>query len=272
MMKSTTTDQYSLLNSDASILAEIWSALHKYETIRALDMDSFSIAVDKGSVLLTGHVSKKYHHDLIAEIAHSTPGVSALHNNLVVDADLTFQVAERLARDERTQEFIIPVGCTHGWIRLGGEVPTRELQLATEQISAEVPSVRGILSRPRVIGESPEAQRQPLQPHINTKIYDYNRQEGLVTQVVIQPRNRLITHVVVRTSGFDNGSVVSHEYVLPLESLEVVNPDSLFVKRNGPPLSAFPAFDASNYPLAPADWTPPYPYTTGEVRWPCETE
>jgi len=52
--------------------------------------------------------------------------------------------------------------------------------------------------------------------------------------------------------------------------MEVVNQESIFLKRQGPPLNRFPAFEPSDYPLAPLDWLPPYPYAAEAVRWPCE--
>jgi osmotically-inducible protein OsmY len=264
------TGQNLMLYSDDSILAEIWEAVRRYKVIATLDIGSFSISVQEGFVLLTGHVSKKYHHDLIDEIACSIPGVSAVQNELVVDSDLTVQVAQALSRDERTRSFIFPVSCSHGWIRLSGVVPRRELQIAAEEIVAQVPSVRGVLTRPRVIGEIYETERRPIQPQIHAKINDYNGQEGVVTQVVIQPRNRLVTHVVVSASDFVDGKFAFHEYFVPVEAMEVVNQESIILKRNGPPLNAFPAFEPSACPLAPLDWQPPYPYTAGSVRWPCE--
>jgi osmotically-inducible protein OsmY len=264
------TKQNSLEHSDDSILAEIWKAIRQYGEIRALGMDSFSISVKMGLVLLTGHVSRKYHRDLIEEIACSMQGVHAVQNKLVVDSDLTIQVAQALVSDEHTRHLILPVGCSHGWIRLGGEVPTRELQLIAEELAGQVPFVRGVLSRPDVVGECSETERQPIQPQIHAKTYDYNRQEGMVTQVVIQPRNRLVTHAVVSASDFYNGKFTFHEYVVPVEAMEVVNKESIILKRNGPPLNAFPAFEPSAYPPVPSDWLPPYPYGAEAVRWTCE--
>jgi osmotically-inducible protein OsmY len=264
------TKQNLLDYSDDNILDEIWEAVRRQDEIRTLDIDSFSVSVNHGSVLLTGHVSKDFFRDLIEEIACSIPGVNAIHNHLMVDSDLTIQVAERLAKDERTRHLILPVGCAHGWIRIGGVVPSREVQVAAEEIAAQVPSVRGILSRPRVIGESPEIERRPVQPQIQAKLYDHNRQEGVVTQVIIQPRNRLVTHAVVTIIDFADGKFIVHQNLVPLEATEVVNKESIFLRRKDLPLNAFPAFELSDYPPAPADWQPPYPYEVGSVRWSCE--
>jgi osmotically-inducible protein OsmY len=264
------TRQKWLLYSDDSILTEIWKAVRQDDGIRSLDIGSFSISVKEGLVLLTGHLSKKYHRGLIEAIVCSVPGVHAVQNNLVVDSDLTIRVAANLAMDERTRHFIFPVGSAHGWIRVGGVVSRRELQMAAEEIAAQVPFVRGVLSRPRVLGKNFEIERRPIQPQIQAKVYDYNLQEGVVTQVVIQPRNRLVTHAVVSASDFHEGKFIFHEYLIPLEAMEVVNRESIFLKRNGPPLNASPAFEPSDYPLAPSNWQPPYPYEAETVRWPCE--
>ena len=262
--------QNMLFYSDDSILAEIWQAIGQDEGIRMLDIDSFSISIQDGIVWLTGHVIRQDHRELIEDIACSVPGVNTVHNKLVVDSDLTRQVAESLAKDERTRHFILPVGCAHGWVRIGGVVPRRELQMAAEAIAAQIPAVRGVLSRPKVIGEYPETERRPIQPRVQSKIYDHNRQEGVVTQVVVQPHNRLVTHALVSISGFHDGKFVFYEYLVPVEAMEVINKESIFLKREGLPLNTFPAFEPSDYPMAPSDWQPPYPYAVGNVRWSSE--
>ena len=262
--------QKSPVYADASILTEIWQAVSQHAEIRALDMDSFTISVQDGCVLLTGHLSRRYHRELLEEIACSTPGVHSVQNNLIVDSDLTIQVAERLSRDERTRHFIFPVGSAHGWVRVGGVVPRREIQWAAEEIAAQAPFVRGVLSRPRVLGEYFETERRPIQPQIQAKVYDYSLQKGVVSQVVIEPRNRLVTHAVVSASDFQDGRFLFYEYLVPVEAMEVVNKESVILKRNGPPLSAFPAFEPADYPLALSNWRPPYPYTGETVRWTCQ--
>jgi osmotically-inducible protein OsmY len=265
------TKQNFVIYSDDSIREDIWKAVYQNDGIRVIDGDSFSISVKGRSVSLTGHLSRMYHRDLIEEIVCSTPGVHFVHNKLVVDSELTIEVAERLATDERTRHLIFPVGAAHGWVRVGGVVSKRKLQLAAEEIAAQVRFVRGVLSRPRLIGEFPLTERRPLQPLIQAKVFDENLQQGVVTQVVIQPRNRLVTHAVVRVSDFDNGKFVFRECLVPVEAMEVVKKESIFLKRNGPVLDAFSVFNPADYPLAPWNWQPPYPYGTGTVLWPCSS-
>lgn len=259
-----------IAHTDNNIRAEIWAEVWGHDNIRFLDISNFSVTVEDSVVSLKGHLIKDSNFRLIEKIAYSIPGVIAVNNMLVVDNDLTIQVAQALARDERTRSFIIHVGCTHGWVRLGGDVPTFELQLVAEEIAGQLPSVRGVVSLPNVAGKAPFKKRQRVQPQIHAKIYDHSSEEGKVTQIVIQPRNRLVTHVVGRTKEYIVDEFVFHEFLVPIEAVEVVNQNGLILKRNGSPLIAFPTYESSNYELAPLDWQPPYPYTAGTILWPLD--
>jgi hypothetical protein len=46
--------------------------------------------------------------------------VVAVDNKLVVDWDLTVQVAQALASNELTRPLILPMGSTDGWVGLAG--------------------------------------------------------------------------------------------------------------------------------------------------------
>jgi hypothetical protein len=85
--------------------------------------------------------------------------------------------------------------------------------------------------------------------------------------VVIQPYNRLVTHVVVRSNEIRDGNLAARETVIPLEASDLVKNESIILQRNGPSLNAYPALDPDEYPLAESTWKAPYPYTAGEVRW-----
>jgi sporulation protein YlmC with PRC-barrel domain len=198
----------------------------------------------------------------------------AVHNQLVTDRDLVIQVAQALARDKRTRYLILPVNAVHGWIQLGGEVPTRELQRVAEKVAAGVPGVRGVITLPNVTGESPIIPRRVVQPGVGATVYGENGEVGVVTQVVIQPDNRLVTHVVVCSNELRDINLVAREYVVPVKAFDLVKNESIILQRNGRRLAnpalaleAFPTFDPDEFPLAPFTWKAPYPYTAGEVRW-----
>jgi hypothetical protein len=191
----------------------------------------------------------------------------AVHNNLVLDRDLIVQVTQSLARDKRTRPYILPVEAFHGWIHMGGVVPTSELQRVAEKVAGGVPGVRGVMTLPRVTGESPSKPRHVMQPRIGAVVYGENGDEGVVSQVVIQPDNQLVTHVVVRFKEIRDGNLEDRETVIPVQKIDLVNNGSIFLVRNGQPLNAYPALDPDNYPLALFTWKAPYPYTAGEVRW-----
>jgi osmotically-inducible protein OsmY len=256
-----------VIRSDEGILSDIWDRLWQQDTIRFMDIYSLSVNVKDGEVFLNGHLAAEVNLPLIARIAHSIRGVTAVHNNLVTDHDLIIRVAQALCQDERTRPFILRMEASHGWIRLRGHVPTRELQLLAEQVAGQVPSVRGIIALPQVAGDKSSPERRAVQPEIGASVYGKDGFVGVVTQVVIQPRNRLVTHIAVGANELRDGKLVSTGFVVPVEAIDLVKKASVFLMRNAPSLGAYPTFDPGDYALAPLGWQPPYPYTAGMVRW-----
>jgi hypothetical protein len=98
-------------------------------------------------------------------------------------------------------------------------------------------------------------------------MYGVDGEVGVVTQVVIRPEDRLVTHVVVRSNEIKDGNLVTCETVVPVKDIDLVKNESIILFRNRPSLDAYPAFDPDEYPLALFTWKAPYPYTAGEVRW-----
>lgn len=258
------------VGTDASIQAEIWEDLGKRWEIRALDVSSFSVSVQNGRALLRGHLAMDGNRRLIESICASVPGVAGIENCLVVDHDLTMQVASALAQDDRTRSLILPVGSYHGWVGIGGEVPSRELQLAAEEVAAGVPSVRGVISLPAIIGQEPMPQRHPVEPQLSSHVYNLEGQVGTVTQVVIDPQNRLVTEIVVNAINLWDGTPVQGEYLVPADRILLANKESVFLRRDGRCLQSFRPFVPSAYVLAPETWQPPYPYIPGTVLWPAK--
>jgi hypothetical protein len=262
-----------LLNQpDESILEDIWMAFQNVDTIRLYDLQSISLTVEQGQVLLSGHIAKEFHYRNMEEIARSVNGVKAVHNHLTTDQSLILQVAQSLAEDKRIRLMILPVHCDHGWIALGGEVPSRELQQSAGAAAAQVPTVRGVILLPKVTGECEQAPRQAVQPPIVAKVYSEDGTEGSTTQVIIRPDNRLVTHAVVRVREKEDIWWVTHDYLVPVEAMDVVDAGGILLKGDAPALAAFPAFNSGDYPIAPLTWIPPYPYQFGSVRWSREEE
>ena len=160
-MSNLNTHNNQSTHEDSSIQAEIWDKLWKRWEIRALDISSFSVSVKNGRVLLRGHLTMDNNRRLIESICETIPGVVGVDNCLVIDHDLTMQVAQALAQDGRTRSLILPVGSYHGWVGIGGHVPNRSLQLAAQEVAAGVSSVRGVISLPSVIGQDSLPQLHP---------------------------------------------------------------------------------------------------------------
>jgi osmotically-inducible protein OsmY len=258
---------YEALRPDKSIKADIWTALAKKQIIRAFDLNSISITVEDGVVLLEGHVARDQNRQLIADISHSVSGVIAIQNSIISDRDLNIEVAKSLAKDEHTRPYLLYVGSWHGWVRISGEVPTNEVQLAVEAAASRVPPVRGVISLPSVEGKSQESTRSTLQPEIGANVYGDFGLVGEVIEVIINPRSRLVGQIVVSANYEVDGWPVFGEYILPVDSLGLVNYGSIFLARESKPLSTYPVFDPTEYPMAPYSWQPPYPYPIGSVRW-----
>lgn len=255
---------------DEIVLGDIWQAIYKQETIRSIDIHDISINVEDGQVCLSGHISKDNNDQRIEAIAYTVSGVTAVHNHLVTDHDLSIQVAQALGENEQTRPLVLPVASNHGWIQLGGMVPNRELQRVAEKVAARVPTVRGIIMLPRIEGEDDKTHTRFVQPRIGVRVYGENGIEGIVVQVVIQPNNRLVSHAIVRVNQTIDGRHKSCDYMVPVQSMRIVDLGGIFLNRNSPAINAFPAYNPKEYPFAPLTWQPPYPYTVGNVRWPCQ--
>jgi osmotically-inducible protein OsmY len=261
------TTLHTTIRSDESLGAEIMESLWRRQEIRWLDLDSLTVGVQQGVVTLSGYLNKESNFNLINKIVRSIPGVIQVDNQLIIDRNLTLRIAQALAGDARTRSLIMPVGTTHGWVRFGGAVPTCELQAVVEEVTAGVPGVRGIVSLPKLPHGKHNLERCAVQPVISAKVFGDNGQLGAVTQVIIQPRSRLVTHIVMEAQGFQNGAFFLREYLIPVDAIERVDEESVFLKRKTPSLSVIPAFDPSTYPPAHQDWQIPYPYKKGTVRW-----
>lgn len=255
---------------DEDILEEVWSRLWGVETIRVLDLDHINFEVQDGKVILTGHLSKCTHRELIQGLVEGIPGVRSVQNELIVDRDLAVEVAQVLADDPHTRPFLIQVGACHGWIHLNGEVPTEECCAAVEEIAARVPRARGIVTLPRISGQKTESFQRQLQPLIDARVYARDGQLGKVSEVVFNPRNRLVSHIIVDARFEVGGGYKTGVYVFPAESIQHENGYSVFHKITIREVAELSTYEPEDFPPAPQSWRPPFPYTSRGLRWSCE--
>jgi len=255
---------------DEDVRADVWTRLWQDPTTRALERSALEVEVRHAEVFLSGHVTTVTHRRQMAELARGVRGVKAVHNLLVADPDLVTDVAQALAADARTRPYIILVGAFHGWIHLGGEVPDDETRAAVEQVAARVARVRGVLALPHLPQARihPIENGRPLQPHLGEAVYAQDGPAGRVTQVVISPRNRLVSQIVIGGNLEVNRQPMRGQWIVPIGALARVNEGGVFLSETLGVLTTRPAFDEAAFPLAPADWPPPFPYAGGTVRWP----
>jgi osmotically-inducible protein OsmY len=256
------------INRPDSLLAvEIEERLWRDHGLRILEAGHIRVKVSQGVARLYGHVAKALNRTLAQEIAWMVRGVKGVQNDLEIDDDLKVKVAAALARDKRTRSYILPVGCSHGWIVLGGIVPDAEVQAAAESIAASVPQVRGVIGLPAISGQGLPPLRQAIQPEIGWNVYGKN-DRGSVAEIVIDPCSRLVTHIVVRRDGVDH-RMAEKGVLMPADQVDFAQEGAVWLK-SGTDFKNYPGFDPSQYPFAPEEWRPPFPYEAGAIRWPGE--
>lgn len=249
------------------ILTEVWTALHKDDLIRKLDRNSIRVEVQNDEVRLRGYVAYRHQLHQIEDALTAMPLLPYVHTKLVADSDLAISVAHTLGADPRTHPYIIHVGCFSGWVHLNGEVPTLEERMVVEEVAASDPHVRGIITLPRVSGERSGKVNRALQPPIHSRMHAVDGLVGTVSKVVINPRNRLVSHIVVNTLFEDSGHQVKGELVVPAKVIDLVSEGGVFLTEKRCVFAKRPNFSQIEFPLAPIEWHPPFPYTTGTVHW-----
>lgn len=254
---------------DEDMLSDVWARLQQDDTTRALELSALDLEVHDNEVFLFGHVNGVMHQRHVAELVKGVRGVKAVHNELVADSDLVTEVAQALAGDPRTRQYQIRVGAFHGWINLSGEVPNPEMRTTVETVTARVAHVRGVLTLPSVASdEAPrEENRRALQPGLGTVVYATDGPAGYVAQVILSPQNRLVSHIVVAAEVEVDRRLRRGQWLVPSETLVNVTGSGVFLADSLSQLVARPTFLEADFPLAPSDWSPPFPYAPGTVRW-----
>ena len=268
--------------SDAAIKDSISNALWKDDVLRAIEFEQIDVYVKKGAVRLSGHIVNTSSRNRIEHALRAIPGIQGFQNDLVVDDQLTYQVAASLSTLEHTYDCKFFTGVSHGLVSLNGIVPDESVKLLAEKCAAVNPNVRGVINHIRVAGKEEGLLDPPfLQPLIGETIYFLDGLHGVVRQVIMNPNNRRVIAMTVQGQFVDqiqdlqslnHGGIQSpdRQMVIPMYLVRFLTRDSGFLlissNERGRDLDFNPAFF-----IAPnVDWTPPYPYCHEDVLFPAE--
>jgi osmotically-inducible protein OsmY len=268
--------------TDAAIKESIYHILWKDDVLRAIEYNEFEIHVKNGVAYLNGHIVGASSQKRITTAIRAIPGIQALENNLVLDDELTAEVANSLSGLEHTNDCKFFTGASHGIISLNGVVMDENVKSLAERCASSVPNVRGVINNVRISGVALKLPDQTfLQPTIGEPIYFLDGVSGVVKQVIMNPNNRRVIAITVsgqfldqwqKPKSLNDGETRSAErlVVVPMDAVRYLTRDSGFLHIKSDETERYKDFDPVLFFTPPADWTPPYPYCPTDVLFPME--
>ena len=268
--------------TDAAIKDSISHALWKDDVLRAIEYEQISVHVRNGAVYLSGHIVNTSSRNRIEHALQAVPGIQGFQNDLVLDDQLTNQVASSLGTLEHTYDCKFSTGVSHGLVSLNGMVPDENVKLLAEKCAADHPNVRGVINHIRVSGQELGLPEQPfLQPLIGETIYFLDGLNGAVNQVIMNPNNRRVIAMTVQgrfvdqlqdLQSLNNGGIRPPErlMVIPMDLVRFLTRDSGFLTINSDEQGKDLDFNPASFITPNVGWTPPFPYCPADVLFPAE--
>jgi osmotically-inducible protein OsmY/sporulation protein YlmC with PRC-barrel domain len=255
---------------DAELRAAVEAALEGFKPITLYERPHVRVTVTDGVVTLMGHVSSRLRAEHLEAAVATVPGVQAVDNRLVCDDELETQVAQALGADPRTRARPIAVHARHGVVSLSGRVPEAAVAEAATAVAAALPTVRAVVNRIEAPGFVPD-ETPLIEPRPGQEVYADDGPLGVVHRVVIDPRTRRVSGIVVRTGRTGYSSPVRqepNEVLIPARQLRTVTDAAVLASGRRQMLLTMPA--AAAVVPAPQSWPPPFPYRSEDVVWPAE--
>jgi osmotically-inducible protein OsmY len=268
--------------TDAAIKSHIDAALLKDDVLRATEYEEIKVDVKNGVVYLSGHIVDIASQSRIENAVRSISGILGMENNLVLDNNLTLEVAGELGKLEHTYGCKFFTGTSHGVVSLDGIVSNELVKLLAEKSAASNPNVRGVISNIRTSRTAPRLQSQPfLQPAIGEPIYFLDGISGIVKQVIINPNNRRVTAMIIQGDftdpKYDANSLSNGKARLPEQLVTVsmsmvryLTTVSGFLHISSSERKRYKDFDPGIFFVPNKNWVPPYPYCSGDILFPIE--
>lgn len=264
--------------TEAALKESIYHALWKEDVLQAIENDAIDVHVHQGIVHLYGHIVNSTSRIRIMNAIRTFPGILSLQNHLVLDDQLTLEVAASLGNLEHTYACKFFTGTSHGVVSLNGTVRDQNVKTLAEKCVASNPHVRGVINHVRVSGTESKLREQPfLQPAIGEIIYFLDGVSGTVKQVIINPNTRRVVAMIVlgrfasqQQELQSESRPPEHLIVLSMDLVRYLTRVSGFLYINSTERNRYLVFDSAAFSTPHAGWAPPYPYCSDEVLFPLE--
>jgi hypothetical protein len=268
--------------SDAAIKENIYHAFWKEDVLRALEYFEIDVHVKNGIVYLNGHILSRASQGRVESAMQNIPGILGVINDLVLDDNLTLEVATSLGALEHTYDCKFFTGASHGVVSLNGKVKNKNIKLLAEQCASANPNVRGVIDNIQIPGIKMESKKQPfLQPAIGVTIYFQDGISGVVKQVAINPNNRRVTAMIL-LGHFDNqeqdlqtmnngeARQPAQRIVVSMDTVRFLTKSSGFLHIRSYESTRYMDFDPDAFIAPDLAWKPPYPYCPNDILFPIQ--
>ena len=139
-----------------SLKQSVEEALQAYSPLRT-SRAQISVTANNGTVTLSGYVPTSSIKGMATVLATSVDSVNEVENDLIADPELDRRVALALAADDRTRSLAIRVRSELGYVRLQGQVPSKEAVEIALEVAREVEGPKEIASALKVVESKPLA-------------------------------------------------------------------------------------------------------------------
>ncbi len=270
--------------TDSEIKESIYRVLWEDDVLRALEYHQIDVHVENGTVYLSGHIISATSLRRVEDAIQDIPFIVGIKNNLVLDDNLTLQIAASLEKLEHTYHCKFFVGASHGVISLNGTVNDKNVKLLAEQCAASNLSVRGVINHVRISGDKPVLQDHLfLQPTIGAIIYFMDGIFGVVKHVIINPHNRCVIQVIIegqfsaqrqnlRSLTNNPAEILQKTIVIPVSLIRYLTDSSGFLTVLSTETTRYKDFNPLYFTAPNMDWAPPYPYCRDDVLFMVNTE
>ncbi len=267
----------TLEKKDAALREDIANALWKDDVLRALDYHEIDLRVKNEIVTLSGHILGQSSRSRIENAIRATAGGVEIKNDLILDDQLTLDVAAELGSLEQAYHCKFFTGASYGVVSINGTVRDENIRLLAEKCAAGNPNVRGVVNNIEVSGAGLKLKGQPfLQPIIGGTIYFLDWVSAVVKQVIINPNNRRVIAMIIQGNFIDQHSGLNSQkddkarlaerlVIVRMEAVRHLTRISGFLYISSNERDQYMDFDPAYFIAPNEDWVPPYPYCPDDV-------